>query len=118
MIIILSVVESIQWKRRWRNQGRGSYFNEEFAFIALGFLTKKFLNPSGEKKPSSQVPKVPAEDYPVTYIVDTGEEHIIIDSCGVVTAVAPGTAVVTASITDGTNTFSIQVEVTVADTIT
>ena len=64
-------------------------------------------------KSPSQPPKVPAEDYPVTYSVDTGEQHIRIDGQGVITAVAPGTAVVTASITDGTNTFRIAVAVTV-----
>jgi len=64
-------------------------------------------------KPASQAPKVPAEDYPVTYAVDTGGAHILVDAQGVVTPVAPGTAVVTASITDGCSTFSIDVEVTV-----
>jgi len=64
-------------------------------------------------KPDSQAPKVPAEDYPVTYAVDTGEQYILIDGQGVITAVAPGRAVVTASITDGTETFRIEVEVIV-----
>jgi len=64
-------------------------------------------------KDSSQHPKVPAEDYPVTYTVDTGEAHIQISGQGIITAVAPGTAIITASITDGTNTFTINVEVTV-----
>ena len=70
-------------------------------------------NDTREGKSSSQFPKVPAEDYPVTYSVDTGEQHIRIDGQGVITAVAPGTAIVTASITDGTNTLHINVAVTV-----
>ena len=51
--------------------------------------------------------------YPVTYTVDTGEEHIRVDSKGVITPVAPGRAVVTAAITDGTGTYRIEVEVVV-----
>jgi hypothetical protein len=70
-------------------------------------------NDTKEGKPESQFPKVPAEDYPVTYSVDTGEQHIRVDATGIITPVAPGTAVVTAEITDGTNTFSIDVEVIV-----
>jgi len=67
------------------------------------------------KKANDTQPKVPAEDYPVTYSVDTGEEHIKIDGAGVITAVAPGMATVTAEITDGVKTFKIYVEVTVVD---
>ena len=62
-------------------------------------------------KAASQAPKVPAEDYPVTYTIDG--DCILIDGQGVITPVAPGTAVVTAAITDGCNTLCIDVEVTV-----
>ena len=65
-------------------------------------------------KPASQIPKAPAEDYPVTYSV-TGQPCISVDGHGVITPIAPGTATVTAAITDGINTFSIGVEVTVVE---
>jgi len=51
--------------------------------------------------------------YPVTFTVDTGERHIRVDDRGIVTPVAPGRAIVTAAMTDGCDTHSIEVEVTV-----
>ena len=71
-------------------------------------------NDTREGKPDSQAPKVPAEDYPVTYSVD-GEDVVSVDGHGVITPLARGTAVVTATITDGIQAFSIEVEVTVVE---
>jgi hypothetical protein len=72
-------------------------------------------NDTREGKPESQYPKVPAEDYPVTYSVVTGGQYVSVDSHGILTPLTPGTAAVTAVITDGANTFSIGTDVTVVE---